>query len=120
MGPRLPHLSFSRDEMFEIRSAVVSKMSISGVQDKLSLRLERGGKLVPTADGGQYILRLVVDGVVRSQFEASGRFLIAAARGGNLSPYGFGHLHDSRTHSTCAADNKQSLAGLQLCIADQT
>ena len=31
-------------------------MSISGVQDKLSLRLDRG-KLVPVASGGQYILK---------------------------------------------------------------
>ena len=52
-------LPFQRDELFEIRATVVDKMSISGVQDKLSLRLERGGKLVPTSEAGEYILKPV-------------------------------------------------------------
>jgi serine/threonine-protein kinase HipA len=34
-------------------------MSISGVQDKISLKLERGGKLLPTENDGEYILKRI-------------------------------------------------------------
>ena len=52
-------LSFARSDVLELRSRTVRRMSISGVQDKLSMRLERGGRLVPTDVDGQYILKPV-------------------------------------------------------------
>ena len=51
-------LDFGSEEFTEFRAKIVDRMSISGVQDKLSLRLERG-KLLPVAAGGQYILKPV-------------------------------------------------------------
>ncbi len=49
-------LDFSRDAFFEIRSKNIDRMSISGVQEKISLRLERG-RLLPVSEGGEYILK---------------------------------------------------------------
>jgi len=54
--PRI--LEFSRDEVIDIRSKTIDRMSISGVREKLSLRLERG-RLRPVSEGGQYILKPV-------------------------------------------------------------
>ncbi len=53
-------LSFSRSDFLEIRNEIIEtkKMSISGYQDKLSLRLERG-ELKSVAEGGTYILKPV-------------------------------------------------------------
>ena len=51
-------LDFSRDEFFEIRSKTIDRMSISGVQEKISLRLERG-RLIPVSEEGEYILKPV-------------------------------------------------------------
>lgn len=56
-GRRFPsQLDFTRADVLKIRAETMDRMSISGVQDKISLRLERG-KLVPTASGGEYILK---------------------------------------------------------------
>ncbi len=49
-------VDFTRADLIEIRTRTVDRMSISGVQEKVSLRLERG-KLTPVAEGGQYILK---------------------------------------------------------------
>ena len=42
----------------EVRAELFQEMSISGVQEKISLRLDRG-VLTPTAEGGAYILKPV-------------------------------------------------------------
>lgn len=55
-APLAPRLDFSRAEFIEIRQEATRRISISGVQDKLSLRLEEG-RLVPTSEGGTYILK---------------------------------------------------------------
>ncbi len=49
-------LDFTRADVVKIRAETMERMSISGVQDKISLKLERG-TLVPTASGGEYILK---------------------------------------------------------------
>jgi len=54
---KLPsRLEITRAEIPGIRAATAARLSISGVQDKLSLRLHRG-KLEPTDVGGHYILK---------------------------------------------------------------
>lgn len=51
-----PQLAISRADIPRIRAETAARLSISGVQDKLSLRLH-GGRLEVTATGGQYILK---------------------------------------------------------------
>ena len=51
-----PRLSITRADIPRIRAETAARMSISGVQDKVSLRLERG-HLVVAATGGEYILK---------------------------------------------------------------
>ncbi len=54
---RLPHrLPFTRAEVIRYRAEVADRMSISGVQDKVSLRYEKG-ELVPTDQDGEFILK---------------------------------------------------------------
>jgi serine/threonine-protein kinase HipA len=56
-GRKLPtHLSFTRSDIRGIRSEHTARLSISGVQDKLSLRLHRG-RLTPVTTHGQFILK---------------------------------------------------------------
>jgi len=56
-GAPLPSaLEFSRDQFPMLRQQLTRRMSISGVQDKLSLKLEQG-KLIPTDEGATYILK---------------------------------------------------------------
>lgn len=52
------HLGFERSEVMQIRAETVKGMSISGVQEKISLRLNRG-RLTPTIEDGEYILKPV-------------------------------------------------------------
>ncbi len=52
-----PHrLSFNRKDVVEFRMEAAEHMSISGIQDKISLKLVRG-KLVPTEKDGEFILK---------------------------------------------------------------
>jgi serine/threonine-protein kinase HipA len=51
-------LTFNRTDVIEFRMKTAEHMSISGVQDKISLKLVRG-KLVPTEKDGEYILKPV-------------------------------------------------------------
>ncbi|MFC1462793.1 HipA domain-containing protein [Verrucomicrobiota bacterium] len=56
---KFPHrLTFNRSDVIEFRLSAAEHMSISGVQDKISLRLERG-RLLPTERDGEYILKPV-------------------------------------------------------------
>lgn len=58
-GRNLPTvLPLDRAEIGRVRIETMTQMSISGVQDKISLRLHRG-TLEPTASGGDYILKPV-------------------------------------------------------------
>lgn len=50
-------LPFARSDVISFRTEHIEHMSISGVQDKISLKLERGGKLRPTEKDGEYILK---------------------------------------------------------------
>jgi serine/threonine-protein kinase HipA len=50
-------LSFARSDIISFRSNNIEHMSISGVQDKISLKLDRGGILSPTEKHGEYILK---------------------------------------------------------------
>lgn len=49
-------LSFKRTDVVEYRAGSAEHMSISGVQDKISLKLDRG-TLTPTDRDGEYILK---------------------------------------------------------------
>ena len=51
-------LEFNRADVVEFRMKVAEHMSISGIQDKISLKLNRG-KLIPTEKDGEYILKPV-------------------------------------------------------------
>ena len=51
-------LTFNRADVVEFRLKSAEHMSISGIQDKISLKLIRG-KLVPTDKDGEYILKPV-------------------------------------------------------------
>ena len=51
-------LEFRREDFLTIQRETAGRISISGVQDKISLRLDRN-KLVPTETRGDYILKPV-------------------------------------------------------------
>jgi len=53
----VPSLSFTRSELFQESRRYVKGMSISGVQQKLSLKEDDKHRLVATAEGGEYILK---------------------------------------------------------------
>ena len=54
---KFPHqLTFNRSDVIVFRRTAAPRMSISGVQDKVSLKLVRGD-LQPTEQDGQYILK---------------------------------------------------------------
>jgi serine/threonine-protein kinase HipA len=56
---KFPHqLTFNRTDVVEFRVKAAQHMSISGVHDKISLKLVRG-TLVPTEKDGEYILKPV-------------------------------------------------------------
>jgi len=56
---KFPHrLTFNRQDVIEFRMKSAEHMSISGIQDKISLKLTRG-KLLPTEKDGEYILKPV-------------------------------------------------------------
>ncbi|MEH6576562.1 MAG: HipA domain-containing protein [Amphritea sp.] len=58
------HLNVSRQELFAEGVRFTKGMSISGVQQKLSLKLDLATKvLVPTSTGGEYILKPTPDGL---------------------------------------------------------
>ena len=53
-----PLINFSLPEISLKAQALVGKLSISGVQPKLSLKLDKKrGELVPASEGGEYILK---------------------------------------------------------------
>lgn len=55
---QFPHrLAFARKDVIAFRSDHIEHMSISGVQDKISLKLDRGGHLRPSEQDGEYILK---------------------------------------------------------------
>jgi serine/threonine-protein kinase HipA len=56
---KFPHrLSFNRSDVIEFRLKAADHMSISGIQDKISLKLDRN-ELIPTDRDGEYILKPV-------------------------------------------------------------
>lgn len=50
-------LTFDRKEFINKRAEMSDKMSISGVQDKISLAFDSSNNLMPTAKNGKYILK---------------------------------------------------------------
>lgn len=66
---KFPHrLDLGREDLLTYRTTVIDRMSISGVQDKVSLRLARG-TLVPTDTNGGYLLK-PVPGMRLPRFQA--------------------------------------------------
>lgn len=62
-------LPFSREDVIQHRGEKVTELSISGVQDKISLKLERG-KLTPVTSGGEFILKPIPSGISLKNLEA--------------------------------------------------
>ena len=58
-GRKIAPLTFDKAEFYKKRRELADRMSISGVQDKISLRFNDSGILEPTANDGQYILKPV-------------------------------------------------------------
>ena len=56
-GRNVKPLDFNKEEFYKKQSEMATVMSISGVQDKISLHFEGDSKLVPTAIDGRYILK---------------------------------------------------------------
>ncbi len=56
-GKNVRPLNFDKTEFYKIRSEMSDKMSISGVQDKISLSFNSDNELVPTNKDGKYILK---------------------------------------------------------------
>jgi len=56
-GRKITPLTFDKKEFYKKRRELADRMSISGVQDKISLRFEEDGILKPTATEGTYILK---------------------------------------------------------------
>jgi serine/threonine-protein kinase HipA len=52
-----PNLPFSRSEFFQSGKQYAQGMSISGVQQKISLKVNERHELIVTAEGGEYILK---------------------------------------------------------------
>ena len=58
-GRKIVPLTFDKKEFYKKRRELANRMSISGVQDKISLAFNDKGELVPTATQGLYILKPV-------------------------------------------------------------
>lgn len=56
-------LTFSRKDVVTFRQDAITRMSVSGVQDKVSLKLVRG-KLFPADHDGEYILKPIPSAVI--------------------------------------------------------
>lgn len=52
-------LRFDKTEFYTKRRELQDRMSISGMQDKISLKFDETGNLVPTAEDGRFILKPV-------------------------------------------------------------
>ena len=57
-GANVQPLGFDKEAFYKVRTEMVDRMSISGVQEKISLTLS-GNKLEPTATDGRFILKPV-------------------------------------------------------------
>lgn len=56
-GKIVKPLSFNKEEFYEHKREMTNRISLSGVQDKISLAFNDSGILIPTAKNGQYILK---------------------------------------------------------------
>lgn len=56
-GRDIQPLSFNKEEFYEHKREMTNRMSLSGVQDKISLKFGDDGHLIPTATNGEYILK---------------------------------------------------------------
>ena len=56
-GRKIVPLTFDKKEFYKKRRELADRMSISGVQDKISLKFGSNGELEPTAKNGLYILK---------------------------------------------------------------
>ena len=56
-GKVIKPLSFNKEKFYEHKREMTNRISLSGVQDKISLAFNDSGILIPTAKNGQYILK---------------------------------------------------------------
>lgn len=90
-------LSFDKKDFIEYRTLHAPRLSISGVQDKISLKLVKG-HLEPTDTGGEYILKPVpgLEGVKRKEdIPANEHFTMTMARHFNISSASCALVHFS-------------------------
>jgi serine/threonine-protein kinase HipA len=67
---KVPHqLDFNRKDLIQHRADQVRSLSISGVQDKISVRLERN-RFLPVTSGGEFILKPIPGNVSLKYVEA--------------------------------------------------
>ena len=67
---KVPHqLDFTRKDVIQHREDQVKTLSISGVQDKISLQLHRG-KFTPVSSGGSFILKPIPGNINLQHIEA--------------------------------------------------
>ena len=92
-------LDLARSDVLRLRTETMRHMSISGMQDKISLKLTRG-RLTPTASGGTHILK-PIPGAALPTFtddvpanEALTMHLAATVAGCTVAAYGLVRLGD--------------------------
>jgi len=56
-GRKIKPLEFDKTEFYEIKKQMTNRISLSGVQDKISLAYGNNNELVPTLINGQFILK---------------------------------------------------------------
>mgnify|MGYP002641580964 CR=1 FL=1 len=56
-GRKIKPLNFDKTEFYEIKKQMTNRISLSGVQDKISLKYGRNNDLVPTDTQGEFILK---------------------------------------------------------------
>ncbi len=56
-GRNIKPLDFDKTKFYEIKNEMTNRMSLSGVQDKISLTFGDNNNLIPTATDGRYLLK---------------------------------------------------------------
>ena len=56
-GRSIKPLDFDKTEFYEIKRDMTDRMSLSGVQDKISLTFGEGNTLIPTRENGRFLLK---------------------------------------------------------------
>lgn len=91
--PSLPIMALSHGELLARAQEMAGRMSISGVQPKLSMS-RRGGQLLPVTEGGQFILKPQTERFPCLPQNENLCMLIAGRLGIEVPPHGLFDLRD--------------------------